>query len=79
MVVIDTRGIMQSFSATAEKLFGYRSSETIGQNVSMLMPEPYRAQHDGFLARYLATGERRIIGFGRLVVGRRKDGSTFPM
>ncbi|HEY0266632.1 MAG TPA: PAS domain S-box protein [Rhizomicrobium sp.] len=79
MVVIDICGIMQSFSATAEKLFGFRAEEAVGKNVSMLMPEPYSAQHDGFLARYMATGERRIIGVGRLVVGRRKDGSTFPM
>ncbi len=79
MVVIDIRGIMQSFSATAEKLFGFRAHEVVGKNVSMLMPAPYSAQHDGFLARYMATGERHIIGIGRLVVGRRKDGSTFPM
>ncbi len=79
MVVIDTRGIMQSFSATAEKLFGYRAHEVVGQNVSILMPNPYRTQHDSYLARYLATGEKRIIGIGRLVVGQRKDGSTFPM
>jgi two-component system sensor kinase FixL len=79
MVVIDTRGIMQSFSATAERLFGHTAAEVIGRNVSMLMPEPYRTQHDSYLGRYLATGERRIIGIGRVVVGRRKDGSTFPM
>ncbi|HJT41947.1 MAG TPA: PAS domain S-box protein [Rhizomicrobium sp.] len=79
MVVIDTRGIMQSFSATAERLFGYRASEAIGQNVSILMPQPYRGHHDAYLSRYMATGERRIIGVGRLVVGQRKDGSTFPM
>lgn len=79
MIVIDTRGIMQSFSATAEKLFGYTAKEAIGRNISILMPEPYRGQHDGFIARYLATGEKRIIGTGRLVVGARKDGSTFPM
>jgi two-component system sensor kinase FixL len=79
MVVIDTRGIMQSFSATAEKLFGYTAQEVIGRNVSLLMPEPYSGQHDAFLARYMATGEKRIIGVGRLVVGQRRDGSTFPM
>jgi two-component system sensor kinase FixL len=79
MVVIDTRGIMQSFSATAGKLFGYTPAETVGRNVSMLMPEPYRTQHDSYLGRYLATGERRIIGIGRVVVGQRKDGTTFPM
>ncbi|MBN9587717.1 MAG: PAS domain S-box protein [Alphaproteobacteria bacterium] len=79
MVVIDTAGIMHSFSATAETLFGYKAEEVVGKNVSMLMPEPYRSQHDGYLRRYLTTGEKRIIGTGRLVVGQRRDGSTFPM
>jgi|GEM_PF-5509322 len=79
MIVIDTRGIIQSFSTTAEKLFGYSADEVLGRNVSMLMPEPYSSQHDSFLARYMATGEKRIIGIGRVVVGRRKDTSTFPM
>ena len=79
MVVIEVDGIMRSFSATAERLFGYSAEEAIGQNVSILMPSPYREQHDRYLARYLATGERRIIGIGRVVVGERKDGSTFPM
>jgi len=79
MIVIDERGIIQSFSSAAERLFGCRAVEAIGQNVSSLMPGPYRENHDGYLQRYLNTGERRIIGIGRVVVGQRKDGSTFPM
>ncbi len=79
MVVIDISGIIQSFSAAAERLFGYSSAEVIGKNVKILMPSPYREQHDGYLERYLRTGERRIIGIGRVVVGERNDGSTFPM
>ena len=79
MIVIDDRGKMQSFSTAAERLFGYRASEVLGQNVKILMPSPYREAHDGYLERYERTGERRIIGIGRVVVGERKDGSTFPM
>ena len=79
MVVIDDRGLMQSFSKAAERLFGYVPEEVIGQNVRMLMPQPYQDSHDGYLDRYRTTGERRIIGIGRVVVGMRKDGSTFPM
>lgn len=79
VIVIDERGIIETFSPTAERLFGYRAAEIIGKNVSGLMPSPYREQHDSYLARYLRTGERRIIGIGRVVVGQRKDGSTFPM
>jgi two-component system sensor kinase FixL len=79
MIVIDERGIVQSFSVAAERLFGYAPSEVVGQNIKMLMPSPYRGNHDGYIERYLRTGERRIIGIGRVVVGERKDGSTFPM
>jgi two-component system, LuxR family, sensor kinase FixL len=79
MIVIDERGIMRSFSATAERLFGWSAAEAIGRNVSILMPQPYREEHDGYLDRYRATRVRRIIGIGRIVVGERKDGSTFPM
>jgi two-component system, LuxR family, sensor kinase FixL len=79
MIVIDERGIMRSFSAAAERLFGWTAEQAIGKNVSILMPQPYRREHDGYLDRYRATGERRIIGIGRIVVGERKDGSTFPM
>ena len=79
MIVIDTRGIIQSFSSAAERMFGYSAQEASGRNVSILMPEPDRGRHDGYLDRYMETGERRIIGIGRLVVGQRRDGSTFPM
>ncbi|MGZ5926511.1 MAG: PAS domain S-box protein [Rhizomicrobium sp.] len=79
MIVIDTRGTIQSFSATAQTMFGYAAHEAIGKNVSILMPDPDRSRHDGYLARYMATGERHIIGIGRLVVGQRRDGTTFPM
>src|SRR5262249_10872960 len=78
MIVIDERGIMRSFSAAAERLFGYTAAEALGRNVKLLMPSPYREDHDGYIERYLRTGERRIIGIGRVVVGERKDGSTFP-
>ncbi len=79
MIVIDERGLIQSFSSAAERLFGYSAVEVAGRNVKMMMPAPYRDHHDAYLGRYLRTGEKRIIGIGRVVVGERKDGSTFPM
>lgn len=79
MIVIDERGIMQSFSPTAERLFGYLAEEVIGRNVRMLMPEPDRSRHHSYLRRYQETREPRIIGTGRLVTGLRRNGSIFPM
>lgn len=79
MIVIDDLGRILSFSAAAERLFGFEEAEILGRNVSMLMPSPDREQHDAYIHRYLATGERRIIGKGRMVVGERRDGTTFPM
>jgi len=79
IIVIDDRGIIESFSPAAERLFGYSSEAVVGQNVSMLMPAPYRDAHDGYMNHYLTTGEKRIIGIGRVVVGQRADGTTFPM
>lgn len=79
MIIIDEKGSIESLSTTAERLFGYDHDEIAGRNVSILMPSPYREQHGAYIERYLATGERRIIGIGRIVVGQRKDGSTFPM
>lgn len=78
-VVIETDGSIMSFNAAAERQFGYAASEIIGKNVSILMPAPYRTEHDHYLDRYLATGEKRIIGKDRMVMARRKDGSTFPI
>lgn len=79
MIVADESGIIRSFSATAVHMFGYQPEEVIGTNVKFLMPLPYREQHDGYIRRYRETGERRIIGNGRVAVAQRKDGSTFPM
>lgn len=79
VVIIDHRGTMQTFNRSAERLFGYRPADAIGSNVSMLMPEPDRSAHDSYMARYLATGEARIIGKGREVRAQRKDGSEFPV
>lgn len=79
MIIIDETGSIASFSTAAEKLFGYREQELVGRNVSLLMPQPDRDRHDEYISHYLTSGERRIIGIGRVVVGQRKDGSTFPM
>ena len=79
IVVMGQDGIVQSFSSAAERQFGYAADEVIGRNVGMLMPNPYRDAHDGYLRRYRTTGEKRIIGIGREVYGQRKDGSIFPM
>ena len=79
MIVIDERGIVLSFSAAAERMFGYAAAEVCGLNVSLLMPSPHREHHDEYIRRYLVSGERRIVGIGRVVAGRRRDGSTFPM
>jgi two-component system sensor kinase FixL len=78
-IAIDLEGRVTSFNRAAVRQFGYSPQEVIGRNVSMLMPEPYRSHHDNYIANYLRTGERRIIGRDRVVVGERKDGSTFPM
>jgi two-component system, LuxR family, sensor kinase FixL len=79
LITIDENGMVQSFNPAAERMFGHHAAEVIGQNVSCLMPSPYRDEHDGYLERFLRTGERRIIGIGREVLGQRKDGAIFPM
>ncbi|MCW3849626.1 PAS domain S-box protein [Sphingomonas sp. LB-2] len=79
MIVIDSGGNILSFSSAAERMFGFEEAEIRGKNVSILMPSPDRERHDAYLERYLTTGERRIIGLGRVVVGQRRDGTTFPM
>jgi len=79
MIVIDAKGVIRAYGASAERLFGWRPDDVIGRNISVLMPQPYREQHNAYLERYFQTGEKRIIGIGRIVVGQRNDGATFPM
>lgn len=79
IITIDERGIVESMNPAAEQIFGYRATEVIGKNVSLLMPSPYRETHDEYMGNYLRTGQAKIIGIGREVVGQRKDGAVFPM
>jgi two-component system, LuxR family, sensor kinase FixL len=79
IIVIDEKGMMQFFNRIAEKLFNYSTAEVLGQNIKMLMPSYFAEHHDGYIERYLRTGEKHIIGIGRVVTGQKKDGSTFPL
>lgn len=79
IITIDDKGIISSFNSAAERIFGYTSDDVVGQNVSILMPEPYRTEHDGYLRNYLETGRKKIIGIGREITGQRKTGEIFPL
>jgi PAS domain S-box-containing protein len=79
MIVIDSRGIVQAFNKSAEKIFGFDAADVEGENVSILMPDPDRSRHDEYIEKYIETGDAKIIGIGREVYGQRKSGETFPM
>ena len=79
IIIIDEQGIVETYNPAAERIFGYAVAEVVGNNVNMLMPEPYCNEHDDYLKRYMTTGEAQVIGIGRIVEGRRKDGSIFPL
>jgi two-component system, LuxR family, sensor kinase FixL len=79
IITIDERGVIESFNPAAEKIFAYEALEVIGENVAILMPAPYREEHDSYMGNYLRTGHAKIIGIGREILGRRRDGSVFPM
>ena len=79
VITIDAEGRIERFNPAAERTFGYAAAEVVGQRIDVLMPEPYHSEHEGYIRAYHETGRRRIIGIGREVVGRRKNGETFPM
>jgi len=79
IITIDERGLVELINPAAEKIFGYPAAEVVGRNIRMLMPQPFRREHDSYIANYLRTGEAKVIGIGRETIGQRKDGTLFPM